>query len=52
MVTKPAEMTEQEWAERREEFSFHPDIITAVPLPRRVDGSPYRDVDEPSAAPS
>jgi hypothetical protein len=35
MATKPHDMTDQEWAERREEFSFHPDIISAAPLPRR-----------------
>lgn len=36
-------MSAEERAEREEMFSFHPDILTQTPpLPRRMDGSPYR----------
>lgn len=49
MMGKPAGMSDAEWAERCEEFMFHPDILCgSTALPRRVDGSRYAD-DEPAA---
>ncbi len=45
-IKQPAGMSDQEWAERLEQFSFHPDILAGgTALPRRItpDSQPVPD---------